>query len=157
MTEIKQNLLAKPEETANINESFFYVLKKSGATYLDRKLSSNNALKFLFDIFFTNESELTYTGAEKIAAKGAGHGFITLDNTNKYNFATLSFDNSDLVDFVLTVTHSKNSRRVEVWWYDNNFTKQSLDGLLTLDSVNAFSINFGMEITGTHTINYKFY
>lgn len=76
---------------------------------------------------------------------------------NLHNFTALSFDNTDLTAFTLTVTHNKNSRQVDVWYYDNNWVKQSLDGLLTLSSVNAFSINFGMDITGTHTIYYKFF
>lgn len=76
---------------------------------------------------------------------------------NSYGFNTLSFDNTDLSSYTLTVVHNANSRVVEVWYYDNNWIKQSLDGLLSLDSVNQFSINFGSDIEGTHTIYYKFY
>lgn len=157
MTEIRQNLNAKTEETVNVTESFFYILKKSGTTWLDRKVKSTNLLKFLFDVFLANESELSYTGDEKISAKDTNHGYVTVNGINLYNFTALEFDNSDLVDFTLTVTHNKNSRQVEVWYYDNNWVKQSLDGLLTLNTANAFSINFGMDITGTHTIYYKFF
>lgn len=76
---------------------------------------------------------------------------------NGYGFYSLEFDNSDLTSYTLTVTHDGNSRQIEAWVYDNNWVKQSLDGLLTLDSVNQFSINFGSDITGTHTLYYKIY
>ena len=79
------------------------------------------------------------------------------DYSNKYGFTTLTFDNTDRSSYILTVIHNAMSRSIEVWWYDENWVKQSLDGLLTLDSVNQFSINFGSDITGTHTLYYKFY
>ena len=158
MSDIRQNLLQKTEETANINDSFFYVLKKSGSTWLDRRISSSNLIKFLLNIFFSSSSELSYTGNEKlIGIETAMQGHLTLSKINSFNFFKVEFDNSDLVDFSLNVPHGKGTRQIEVFWYDNNWVKQSLDGLLTLTSINDFSINFGADITGTHTIFYKIY
>ena len=70
----------------------------------------------------------------------------------------MTFGNEDLIDYKLNVNHLLNTRKIYIEWYDSNWEKQSLDGILKLSTIDEFEINFGGEILdGTHTLYYKIY
>lgn len=88
----------------------------------------------------------------------AGADNITFENLHNQVSGRhkLEFTNADLVAFVLTVNHLLGSQNLSVDYYDETYTKQSLDGLLQLTDANNFTINFNGSLEpGTHTLYYK--
>lgn len=74
---------------------------------------------------------------------------------NAYKVYSVEFDNADLTSYTLTVQHNLSSRRIMVWWFDDDWVLRGLDGLLKMTDLNKFEVNFGSEIVGTHTLYYK--
>lgn len=92
-------------------------------------------------------------------------GFKGSDNITYANLKKIidgrykvEFNSGNLVTDILTVTHNKNSTNISFDYVKPDGTKQSIDDLITIVSVNEFTVNFsgGIDV-GTHTIYYKIY
>jgi hypothetical protein len=65
--------------------------------------------------------------------------------------------NSDLINFVYTLNHNKNTTLVDVTLFDNNGVKQSNDGMLRVNSANQIQINFSAAIVGSWTLIFRYW
>ena len=107
----------------------------------------------------TVKTELAATDRIATGTPGyAGSDNITFANLQKQLSGRykVEFENSDLVDGVLTVTHTKGTTNISIDYIRPDGTSQSIADLVTFTSVDYFTINFsgGIDV-GTHTIYFQ--
>lgn len=68
-----------------------------------------------------------------------------------------SIVNANLVSYVWTLTHNKETQFIELTIYDGNGVKQSTDGMLRIVSLDEIEIDFGGDISGTWTYIFKYW
>lgn len=73
------------------------------------------------------------------------------------NVETGTIQNGDLSSGVWTYTHNKSTAAVELILYDGNGVLQSVDGIMTLTTINELEIDFGGSISGTWTYIFRWY
>ena len=107
----------------------------------------------------TVKTLLAATGRIATGTPGyAGADNITFENLQKQLSGRykVEFGNIDLVDGVLTVTHSKSTKNISFSYIKPDGSSQSIEDIVSFPDVNYFTVNFsgGIDV-GTHTIYFQ--
>lgn len=99
-----------------------------------------------------NAAELVSLSAELTAAVYE----VKRDIQNILRVDSVEFSNTDLVDYVLTINHGKETSNITPSWINPSGVVKSLDSITTVTNTQII-INFGDAIDeGTHKIEYTY-
>lgn len=91
----------------------------------------------------------TYTNVAQGQTGTEVAGIINTAQSHVYGTVQYDFTQSDVSDYQVECNHGQGTRKVHVTLYDNNWVKQTTEGIFSLPDQNNWILAVDNEITGT--------